>query len=663
MRRERSLFFFSMAAIIWLVVVFIGYIYIHKSFSSTELLGVLQALWKILVIVIILSLAGGIGILTKLKDIDVPPVTRAVLTSAFGLGILSVIVLIVGATIGINAFLWILIAMGIIILRNQILLWWKDWLSVRNIYQEASKLGRAIIILLAIIFSCELMLALAPPVWFDTLAYHFAIPAELIQIGRIVYIPNNMEWGNARQIETLYILVMSMGGTETAALLGWATGLMTLLAFADFTGKIFNTDSAWVGVASLICGPSLAVHLASGYVDWEAMLFGLAVLICLVEWVTKRDNTILYMAGLFAGMAFATKYTAGIVLFSGAMVILFFEKPYALKKTVYHLALFGGMAFLIALPWLMKNFFATLNPFYPLFFPAGAMDASRLALYQRAPVQDLWRFILLPWQITVWGIEGSIGYASSIGPLLLGLSPLVLLNRQKYNLLQQRAIAIGTVILVITFLFFAIASQFSHNLMETRYYFPNFLAWALLCGAGYFMISQIQLQGIRIQKLFVALILLALGFNTFSILKSVSVSNPLPVVLRAEAAETYIENSLGAYSVAMQAIKALPENAHVLMLWESRGFECLPKCDSDEVIDQWYVDWSTYKTPTRVIEGWKKEGYTHILLNLAGVKFLRENDQNAPGVRLEFWDGLNATLNSLALFKDIGGIYQIYSLP
>ena len=664
MRREdRGLFLASIMAIIWLVIAFIGYIYIHKSFSATELFGILQAIWQILVVMTILSLAGGIGALTPLKNLDVPPITRAVLTCAFGLGFISIAVLLVGATIGINAFLWVLILVGIILLRNQILLWWNYWQDIRNVYQEAGKLGRTIIIFVAIILACQLVIALAPPLWFDTLNYHLAIPQELIQLGRIVYIPNNMEWGNARQIDILYIPAMLIGGAETATVLGWMTGVMTLLAFADFTGKIFNRDSAWVAVASLMCAPSLTGLLASGYVDWEAMLFGLAMLICLLEWVTKGNRPMLYVAGLFAGMAFATKYTAAIAFISGAIIILFFERPFSLKNTVRNLAWFGCLALAMALPWLMKNFLATFNPFYPLFIPGGAMDAARLSLYQRAPLQDWSRLVLLPWQTTVWGIEGGYGFGASIGPLLLGLSPLALIQRQIYTPLQQRILAIGGTILLTTFLVWAIGSQFSNNLMETRYYFPNFTVWALLCGAGYFTISQIKLQGVRIQKLFAVLILLALGFNVFGTVNTFLTYNPLSVVFRLESRETYIQNTLGAYEVAMQAIKALPENARVLMLWEARGFECLPKCDSDEVIDRWYLDWSTYHNPDNIISAWKEQGYTHIILNRAGVNFLRENDAHAPGVRNEFWDGLNLTLSSLPLFKSIGGVYDIYSLP
>jgi hypothetical protein len=96
------------------------------------------------------------------------------------------------------------------------------------------------------------------------------------------------------------------------------------------------------------------------------------------------------------------------------------------------------------------------------------------------------------------------------------------------------------------------------------------------------------------------------------------------------------------------------------MLWETRGFECAPKCDSDEIIDRWHYDWNAYGNPDKIVEVWKEQGYTHVLLNRAGLDFLLANDPNAP--KPESLNGLNLALAPLPLIKSTGG-YEIYSLP
>ena len=174
-------------------------------------------------------------------------------------------------------------------------------------------------------------------------------------------------------------------------------------------------------------------------------------------------------------------------------------------------------------------------------------------------------------------------------------------------------------------------------------------------------ISKVKTSGIRFGNIAAAFIVMALGFNTFSTAVNAFGSGAIVAVLNPEARESYLENSLGAYQLAMQAIKTLPENAHVVMLWETRGFECLPKCDSDEVIDRWPSDWAAYHNPAAIIKAWKEQGYTHALINLTGAEFVR-NDQD-PNVSPDAWRGLDATLTTLPLVQDIAGSYKIYSLP
>jgi len=411
-----------------------------------------------------------------------------------------------------------------------------------------------------------------------------------------------------------------------------------------------------------MCGSAFTGLLSSGYIDWEAMLFSLAMLICLMEWAATKKLTELGFAGVFAGLAFSTKYTAGFVSLPAALVILLASRNhFSLKELARKFLLFGGAALAVSLPWLAKNALATGNPFYPLFIPAGAMDTIRLSLLQNQPVQDWSRLILLPWQITVWGIDGRTGFGWSIGPLLLGLSPLAMIHWKNYNQFQQRALGIGATIVLSTFLLWAVGSQFSLHLLETRYYFPNFTAWAMLCGAGFFTVSQIEFRGVRVKFILGAFILLALGFNAFSVVENTVNAHPLKALLGDESREAYVENSLGAYEPAMLAVQALPEGAHVLLLWEARGYGCLLRCDSDEIIDRWRHDWDAYRNPDQIIAEWKSQGYTHVLLNHAGKDFIATSDPLALPPDIE--KGLDATLARLTLSKSLGGIYEIYTLP
>jgi hypothetical protein len=652
----------AILALGWLLTVFIGYIYIHKSFSPIELTAILLIVWRTFVAITVISVAGGIGLTTKLQNMDIAPLALAALSAALGLGILGIGILVIGATIGVNIFLWAVFFITAAFLWRKVLLWWTYCRDLLRLWREARKFSRIIIFLTTIILFCQYSVALAPPVQFDALTYHLAIPQSYIQAGQITYLPENVFWGMPEQTEMLYTLVMSIGGIEAGPVLGWWIGILALLGLVGFAEKMFGIDAAWVTVAGLMSGAALTGSFPSGYVEWVTMLFGLAMSVCLIHWSLNKNHFTLILAGVFAGMALGTKYTAGVALLAGFVVIIFFQKVRSFKQTAIDLFLFGGGAFIITLPWWIKNFLATSNPFYPLLFPSGAMDATRLAFYQFKPLTQDWsRLVLLPWQISIWGIDGGAGYSASIGPLLLGLSLLVMIIRFKYKPEQHQAMKISAVILLTGLLAMAIGSQFSGLLIQTRLYFVVFPAWALLCAAGYMAISQVNTLGIRFGNISAVFIVMALAFNTFFTATNVLKSGAFLTALEPEAHKNYLQNNLGGYELAMQAVEKLPKDAHVVMLWETRGLMCQPKCDSDEIIDRWYHDWHTYQNSNGVIVSWKKQGYTHLLINHGGADFIRENDPNNPSTP-EYWDGLDTTLSLLNKIKDIGGGYELYAL-
>jgi hypothetical protein len=368
------------------------------------------------------------------------------------------------------------------------------------------------------------------------------------------------------------------------------------------------------------------------------------------------------MAGIFAGMALGTKYTNGIILIGVFFVILFLQKFISFKKSWGNLLWFGGLALVATVPWWVKNFLATLNPFYPVLFPSGEMDALLLTFYQFKPfTQDWSRIILLPWQATIWGVDSGGEFSTSIGPLLLGLSPLIIIEWHELDLKQKNIVKTSLGILLAGFFVWAIGSQFRGLLIQTRLYLIVFPAWALLAVTGYTALARINSHNIRFRKLADTFILLALFFNTIYVIKATSKSNPMAVILGLESRSSYITRQLGDYEIAMQAIQSLPEKPQVLMLWETRSYECLPFCDPDEIIGRWHHDWSLYQSSPSVISAWKSHGYTHVLLNRNGADFIRKYDRNAPSI--EYWEGLQTTIKVLIPVGVNMGNYELYQLP
>ncbi len=652
----------GLIALLWLMLVFVGYQYAHKPFSPDELLGMLAALWRTLIAVMILSAAGGIGIITPMRDWDVPPLTKAMLTGAIGLGALSVVILVLASVMGTRLPLWILLPTIFVLLRNKIILWWSYWKNEASLFQELSSFSKLLLLPVLVILICQYFVALAPPLQFDALTYHLALPREYFQLGKFAYVTENIFWGMPQLTEMLYLLAMSLGGSESAVILGFWVGVLAVLGLVDFTKSVSGENAGWVTAAVLFAGAGVTSSLSSGYVEWMSILFGATTLVTLYRWGEKNDLPTLIMTGIFAGLALSIKYTNGVLLLAAATAILILPCQGSFGLMTRNLTLFIGSAVLTFTPWLIKNFLATRNPFYPVIFPSGAMDAPLLDFYQFKPaIQDWSRLLLLPWQATILGVDGGDGYSSSIGPLLLGLSPLAWVNWREQTFAQKKIVVLSSVILISGLLIWAVGSQFRGLLVQTRLYFILFPAWAVLAGTGFTNVSLLKARSIRFGNLTGAMALLAVAFNAYSTFSLSVAINPVLAILNRESDSDYMKRNLGGYIDAMHEIESLPPDSKVIMLWETRSLLCIPICDPDEIIGRWYNDWTNHHNADEITFQWKEQGYTHVLIYKTGADFVRKYDGNAPPE--EYWGGLDATLSSLSDMKIPVDGYQLYRIP
>ena len=523
----------------------------------------------------------------------------------------------------------------------------------------SGKYETAIAVMAALLFLMHFITALAPPIMFDTLVYHFTLPRAYLQLGQIQYIADNMFWGMPQITEMLYVLAMRFAGVESAALVTLLIGLTAILGMAGYIAKRFGKIAAWTAVAALLAGETLTIALSSGYIEWTIVLFGWAIFASLDHWVESQDRNSLILCGMLCGAALGSKYTAGIILLGCLATMTFLPVSQTRKQRLSNMLTVVGFAILFSLPWWVKNAFFTGNPFYPFFFPAGAMNEFRLFNYQHVPVWGNWNsVILLPWQATIWGVEAKEGFSASIGAILVGLSPLAWMGWKSRTNAQQNSIKIAISLVFVGFAVWAVGSRFSGLLIQSRLFFGIFPAWAILAGAGMDSIWNLRAANIRFGRVASALVLLILGFNLFATWTEFIVRAPLAYVIRQEDKQGYLLRNMGTYAIAMETIQSLPANSRVLMLWEARGLACWPKCDADEVIDRWYDDVNTYQTPEKILASWQKKGYTHLLLNQAGADFVRPRE---PRLTTDDWEKFETLLTRLGPPKIIAN-YALYEI-
>lgn len=657
-------------AFTWLAVLVVSYYVYHKPLTPGLALGLGQAAAQIAAAGALACLAGGAGTWLLRRGwpgLDLPPLVRLALAAALGFGALALGGLAVGASLGFSVWVaWGGLLGLALLLRRSIAAWLHDWSGLLGLLHAAGRFEKWLAGYLALALGLALMVALAPPLKFDALVYHLALPRQYIAAGRLIYVPGNMYWGWPQSAEMLYTWAILLAGNQTAVVLGWMFGLLALVGLLGFASSS-GGRLAWVSAALLLSGYSLAAALAWGYIDWLVMLVSVAWLAALSRWPVPGRG-LLALAGLLAGMAFGVKYTAGLLAALGGLFVVgrAWRIRRRLAQAVGDLAVYALAAALPALPWLAKNWLATGSPVYPLLFPAGAMSDVRLAAYQSgAPFGGWADLFLLPFRATYLGSESNPGYGASIGPLLFGLAGAGLLLWRRLDEPARRALRLPAWVAGTGVLAWMILGRFSSYLLQARIYYVIFPALALVAAAGWEALQGLRIPGLRLGRLAAALMIVTLAFNALELAATVIHIRPLEFLVGETGPEDYLDHNLGWYAPAMRAVRALPPGSRTLLLWEARPFYCLPACDPDEIVDRWLQARYDYlgaepHSNAEILANWRRAGYTHVLIQHAGAEFVRQEG------RLPYspadWLAYDNLLTDLPTLQDFGGAYSLHAL-
>ncbi len=659
MKSNRTLII-GLGALAWCFGMIALYYVSHKPLTIEFILVIGKAIWSLVVALGIGSLAGGIGNRLMANPTS-SKLTNMSLQSCVGLGVLSLIILIFGSTIG---YLRVLLLIGlpgmIFLFRKSIRGWLRHFTDLRQFWVDSSKFGRVIGGVIGILLLFNLLIALAPPVKFDSLVYHLLLPNAYLLEGRVAYFPWIVMTGMPQNAEMLYTLAIVWGGNTAATALGWLFGVLTLVGLMAYLQNKFNYLTAWVCAAVLLSGYTTTLVMAWGYVDWLVMLAGLCALVCMDEWRVNGNWRMLGWGGVFTGLAVGSKYTSFVLGIAGIAALSWHawkEQRSWLRGIIWY----GLPAVLASFAWFLKNLITTGNPLYPFLFPAGAVTPVRISVYQNLVPWGNWLdLFLLPIRATYLGHDGADGYMASIGPLLVGLGALFWLGWRGRALEQRKSLENAFVISLAGLLIWGVGNRLSGNLIQTRYYFSIFPAFVFLAAAGFDAVRQLIIPGVRLQRIFLALVLLVVSLNTIEVGRLVIRQGVFQYLSGTRSEEDYIADNLGWYQLAMQAVRELPEGKQTLMLFEGRSLYCYPRCAPDEILDRWKRELHEFKSAQAIRMHWKELGFTHILYYRSGAEFLVEAGD--PHHTADDLAELQAFLKTLPAPIDFGAVYQLYSL-
>jgi len=642
-------------------IIILGYFVTHKPISPSQTLLILSHIWKIFLVFWLVSIAGGIGkSIFKFNKSSFK--IQFLLELALGLGVFSFLILFLGFIWKINSIIFlILFFLLTLILFGSIKSWIKSLIQISITIKFGSNFSKILFVFIVIIFISQLFITLTPATHYDALNYHLTLPKTYLIQEKISDIPWLVMSGMPQISEMIYTPLMSLGGESSILFFNWLIGLFISLGLLVFMGSYLNITAGWVTVTSLYCGYTFSSALSWGYVDLMAAFFGLSVFISLVEYFNSNKTQHVIYVGIFSGLAFGCKYPAGVIFLAVLFTLIFISIKNKSPKPIKIIGLYCLGAGLFALPWLVKNFLFTGNPIYPFFFESGTMTQLRLDVYQGLPPYgNLLDLFFLPIRATIFGVDGTNGYSVSTGPLLLGLGLLAFMDWKNKQENQKKIISLAGLVTFFGIVIWAIGNQFSGYLIQTRFYFVLFPVFSILAGYGYFQISKFSISNVRIKRIVQPIIILVIALNSFQIFSEMVEKGSLKNMLGFTSNQQYLEDNLGWYARAISDINAFENGNKVLMIYEPRGYGCIPICDPDEILDHWKVIYHQIDSNEKIISAWLNDGFTHLLVYTKGIEFLRENfDPHHPENEL---DALEELLKSIHLVENYGDWYKLYEL-
>lgn len=660
----------SIFFLLWAGVILSVYYVVQKPSLLFVFPGFLNTLWTLFVASLLLFNGYGIGktLLYRIGFRSTDVVEHFLFAGGIGLGAIGLLGLIFSALQIARAELLTstqLLIATIFLLKGNL----KNikgelnslFTSLNHSFSEVSYLIK-IAVLLPFIFS--FLLTLVPPIEaFDALLYHLAEPARILQDGGL-QIVNNIAFWHPNLNDNIYLWALAMGSDRATQIIHLAWGMFAMLLLWHWATEVWSPQIGQKTLLLVAAIPSLPVLASWAYADMALIYCSIATLYALTKSEATRNSTWLRIAGIMAGLAMGIKYTSFVLPLTCGLLLLF-KRP--LSKAVASAFQFSLTASLVAFPWYARNTIMMGNPIYPFFWGGRFIDSFISTWISNAGTGIGWnavQIISLPLNI-ILGTHDATFFDGRIGAVLLILTPLILLiplSHTGSNPTQSMSLISIGLFAALGYISWAFGVINTSGLWQARYLFPIVIPFAIPAAIGWSFIYKLDLPKLRISFILNAMIAIVITTTVFDTALFTIRRNPLLVALGSQSQSDYIQQINPSYSAVIEIMDKLPINAYVYSLYEPRTYLFPRKTQNDNLLYNFSHDSYLYQSPPTIVQHWKNEGYTHVLVYEIGLKFVftDQSSKFEPSER----DLLNKTLQFLNLIDTTpDASYSLYQIP
>ncbi|MFA6439711.1 MAG: hypothetical protein WCX28_10425 [Bacteriovoracaceae bacterium] len=336
------------------------------------------------------------------------PLERYVYAFGLGAGAWGMVLFFFGITSMLYpSLILFLLAIGII----GTVFGWKLFLPIPELrFSTLSRTewGIVLFLMLQILFSW--FMTFLPPTDNDGVAYHLAVPKIFLENHGFVYLPSIFHSNWPFLPEMLYAASLSVipDGTLSVQLHFFSGLACAAILYELSNGILLRRVYRLTAVLLFITLTTVRLELRTPYIDLFTAMYILLSWITALRMYHRQSIGEFLLLGICIGFAASTKLTAPVYCFIIPFLAMIPLVPVvSLRSLIPKLLLTGSISLVIVLPWYLKSFVYTGNPFWPFAYSVfggkylDADYAAYIATYFSAfsPLQGITGLIRLPIEI------------------------------------------------------------------------------------------------------------------------------------------------------------------------------------------------------------------------------------------------------------------------
>jgi hypothetical protein len=324
----------------------------------------------------------------------------------------------------------------------------------------------------------------------DAVAYHLLGPTVWLREGVIRPVLDNSHTAFPQIPETLFAVLLAIGGDRAADFSSWLSlGLLLLISAGLAMRMGFNASQGWWVAAIVATMPAVYAGSHNCFVDGLFAAFVLVAARIGFDAESIKERAIF---GLFCGLAMGTKYTGLLAVPALALCCAFVVVNRDRLNRIISIRNFGvglAIAAAVASPFYIRNWILLGCPIYPpppgyaslcspRYFPLEAIQRFHNYIYLRgAGLGRGWlAFLKLPFNLTYH--TANFHGAGGIGLCPLGLGPFGIIAMRRNTF--AKALALFAVLLTCMWFF---------TQQESRFLIHVYVVAAIFSVAGWNYVS------------------------------------------------------------------------------------------------------------------------------------------------------------------------------